>query len=66
MGNIDIAASRFAASVVIQKFRRESVVYMTKAVQERIFAFYKSTGKAPRRIIVYRDGVAEGQFNEVL
>ncbi|KAL5699183.1 Protein argonaute mel1 [Ranunculus cassubicifolius] len=35
-------------------------------VRELLKAFYKSTGQKPDRIIFYRDGVSEGQFNQVL
>jgi eukaryotic translation initiation factor 2C len=50
----------------VQKHRRESVVYLTQAIKERVDAFFKQTGVTPTRIIVYRDGVAEGQFAEIL
>ncbi|XP_075489913.1 protein argonaute MEL1 [Primulina tabacum] len=35
-------------------------------IRELMIAFYKSTGQKPHRIIFYRDGVSEGQFNQVL
>ncbi|KAL2536180.1 Protein argonaute 5 [Forsythia ovata] len=35
-------------------------------IRELLIAFYKSTGHKPHRIIFYRDGVSEGQFNQVL
>ncbi|KAK4490521.1 hypothetical protein RD792_001201 [Penstemon davidsonii] len=35
-------------------------------IRELLIAFYKSTGQKPHRIIFYRDGVSEGQFNQVL
>ncbi|KAK6163437.1 hypothetical protein DH2020_000301 [Rehmannia glutinosa] len=35
-------------------------------IREHLIAFYKSTGIKPHRIIFYRDGVSEGQFNQVL
>ena len=41
------------------------VVYLLDAVRERLVAFYKATGEKPTRIIVYRDGVSDGQFQEV-
>nr|GFA62936.1 hypothetical protein [Tanacetum cinerariifolium] len=33
---------------------------------ELLISFKKSTGHKPHRIIFYKDGVSEGQFNEVL
>ena len=50
----------------MQRKSRESVVYMCDAVRERLISFYRNTGQKPSRIIVYRDGVSEGQFAEVL
>ncbi|KAK3019755.1 hypothetical protein RJ639_004201, partial [Escallonia herrerae] len=35
-------------------------------IREHLIAFRKSTGQKPQRIIFYRDGVSEGQFNQVL
>jgi len=50
----------------VQKKCRESVVYLLDAVRERLVMFYKATGQKPSRILVYRDGVSEGEFAEVL
>ncbi|XP_076888490.1 protein argonaute MEL1-like [Bidens hawaiensis] len=35
-------------------------------IRDLLISFKKSTGHKPHRIIFYRDGVSEGQFNEVL
>ncbi|KAA8544172.1 hypothetical protein F0562_022192 [Nyssa sinensis] len=35
-------------------------------IREFLIAFRRSTGYKPHRIIFYRDGVSEGQFNQVL
>ncbi|KAK1270094.1 Protein argonaute 1C [Acorus gramineus] len=35
-------------------------------IMELLRAFYQSTRRKPQRIIFYRDGVSEGQFNQVL
>ncbi|KAK1426252.1 hypothetical protein QVD17_14922 [Tagetes erecta] len=35
-------------------------------IRELLISFKKATGHKPHRIIFYRDGVSEGQFNEVL
>ena len=55
----------YGANVKVQKKCRESVVYLLDAVRERLVQFYKTTQQKPTRIIVYRDGVSEGQFMEV-
>lgn len=65
MGNIDLLPQKYGANVKVQRRCRESVVYLLDAVRERLVAFYKNTHQKPTRIIVYRDGVSEGQFAEV-
>ncbi|KAG0475514.1 hypothetical protein HPP92_015200 [Vanilla planifolia] len=35
-------------------------------IRELLIAFYRVTKQKPHRIIFYRDGVSEGQFNQVL
>ncbi|KAK9068594.1 hypothetical protein SSX86_012709 [Deinandra increscens subsp. villosa] len=35
-------------------------------IRELLISFKKATGHKPHRIIFYRDGVSEGQFNDVL
>ncbi|CAI9268399.1 unnamed protein product [Lactuca saligna] len=44
---------------------RRGVIH-TGLIRELLISFKKSTGHKPHRIIFYRDGVSEGQFNEVL
>lgn len=47
--------------------RQEIVQEMSSMVQELLLMFYKSTGGfKPHRIIMYRDGISEGQFIHVL
>lgn len=65
VGNLDMYPQTYGANVKVQRKCRESVVYLMEAMRERIVRFYKSTKHKPARIIVYRDGVSEGQFNEV-
>lgn len=56
---------KFAATIKVQKHRREALVYLVDVMRERLVAFYNQTKMKPTRIIVYRDGVAEGQFRQV-
>lgn len=64
-GSVDLYQERYCVSTKIQKERSESLVYLVDKVKERILAFYKSTKEKPKRILVYRDGVSEGQFQMV-
>ncbi|CAD5220513.1 unnamed protein product [Bursaphelenchus xylophilus] len=66
VGNLDMMPQSYGANVKVQRRCRESVVYVTEAVRERLLAFMAATHRHPERIIVYRDGVSDGQFAEVL
>ncbi|XP_023934044.1 protein argonaute-2 isoform X1 [Bicyclus anynana] len=77
VGSMDAHPSRYAATVRVQQHRmsasdiggcRQEIVHeMSSMVQELLIMFYKSTGGfKPHRIIMYRDGISEGQFIHVL
>ncbi len=47
-------------------FRVEIIQELSTMVKDHLMMFYKSTGGyKPHRIIMYRDGVSEGQFLQV-
>jgi eukaryotic translation initiation factor 2C len=47
----------------VQAHRVEIIQELSTMVKEHLMMFYKSTGGfKPHRIIIYRDGVSEGQF----
>ena len=46
--------------------RHEVIAELSTMVRELLIQFYKSTRFKPARIILYRDGVSEGQFAHVL
>ncbi|KAI6178463.1 Piwi domain protein [Aphelenchoides besseyi] len=66
VGNLDTLPQVYGANVKVQRRCRESVVYVTETVRERVVAFLNATSRLPERILVYRDGVSSGQFAEVL
>lgn len=66
VGNVNLAGTQFAATIKIQPHRREHIVSMAETVRVRIMQFFYSTNKQPKRIIVYRDGVSEGEFIRVM
>ncbi|VVC97671.1 unnamed protein product, partial [Leptidea sinapis] len=67
VGSMDAHPSRYAATVRVQQHRQEIVHELSSMVQELLIMFYKSTGGfKPHRIIMYRDGISEGQFIHVL
>jgi eukaryotic translation initiation factor 2C len=57
--------SRYAATVRIQAHRQELIVDLTNMVKELLIQFYRLTHFKPYRIIFYRDGISEGQFEKV-
>jgi len=67
VGSQDAHPSRYAATVRVQQHRQEIIHELCDMVKEHLVMFYKSTGGyKPHRIIIYRDGVSEGQFMHVL
>ncbi|KAF7632951.1 hypothetical protein Mgra_00007654 [Meloidogyne graminicola] len=66
VGSMDAHPSRYAATVRVQQHRHEIISELTFMVRELLIQFYKNTRFKPTRIIVYRDGVSEGQFLNVL
>ena len=47
-------------------FRAEIINDLSTMVKDHLMMFYKSTGGyKPHRVIMYRDGVSEGQFTQV-
>lgn len=66
VGSMDAHPSRYAATVRVQQHRQEIIQDLASMVRELLVQFYKSTRFKPTRIIFYRDGVSEGQFQQVL
>lgn len=72
VASMDVNAAKYHARVRAQKHKRsggaqEIIIDLAVMVKELLVDFYKETkGRKPKRIIFYRDGVSEGQFDEVL
>ena len=62
---MDAHPSRYSASVRVQQHRQEIIAELAAMVRDLLIEFYKSTRFKPQRIIFYRDGVSEGQFQQV-
>lgn len=63
---MDAHPSRYCATVRVQQHRQDIIQDLAAMVRELLIQFYKSTRFKPTRIIYYRDGISEGQFNQVL
>ena len=48
-----------------QESRQELIENMAEIVEKNLKEFQKETGKLPKRLIMFRDGVSEGYFDEV-
>ena len=71
VASMDVNAAKYHARVRVQKHERsggaqEIINDLAVMVKELLLDFYKETkGWKPKRIIFYRDGVSEGQFDQV-
>ncbi|KAI8371592.1 Piwi domain-containing protein [Radiomyces spectabilis] len=63
--SMDARASRYASAIRVQANRTEIVADLANMVKELLKNFYQSCGQKPERILFYRDGVSEGQFQAV-
>ncbi|THH27194.1 hypothetical protein EUX98_g6995 [Antrodiella citrinella] len=57
---------QFPSSMRIQESKKEMITDLKDMMVERIEAFKAKNNVLPARIIVYRDGVSEGQFHIVV
>jgi eukaryotic translation initiation factor 2C len=62
---MDAHPSRYSATVRVQSHRQEIINDLAVMVKDLLVQFYRSTRFKPTRIIFYRDGVSEGQFQQV-
>ncbi|KAF8153048.1 argonaute-like protein [Crassisporium funariophilum] len=58
--------SQYPASMEIQETKKEMVTNLAKMTWERLTLFKQRNKILPQRILVYRDGVSEGQFLTVV
>lgn len=66
VGSIDEIPSRYSACVRIQGHRVEVIEDLENVTVELLKQFYRHMKVKPRKIIMFRDGVSEGQFQQVL
>jgi eukaryotic translation initiation factor 2C len=66
VGSMDIEFTRFVAAIRPQESRTETITDMKGCVRELLETFRSCTGTSPERIIFFRDGVSEGQYDAVL
>ncbi|CAD6197181.1 unnamed protein product [Caenorhabditis auriculariae] len=66
VGNIDHTLMQWDVSYRVQPKGIERIVHMRDEIMARIRKFRMETGKLPKHIIVYRDGVSESEFQRAL
>ncbi|KAL1238626.1 hypothetical protein TSPI_00985 [Trichinella spiralis] len=66
VGNVDANVTKFHASVKIQPAKQELITGFIEQFSDRLLEYVDVNGTALKNIIVYRDGVSEGQFMQVL
>ncbi|CAG8654357.1 5692_t:CDS:10, partial [Ambispora leptoticha] len=64
--SMDAKASRYAATIRLQRANVEIIANLGDMVKELLKTFYQTCGRKPERILFYRDGVSESQFRQVL
>ncbi|TBU46218.1 argonaute-like protein [Dichomitus squalens] len=67
VASIDRRMGQFPASMRLQESRKEMITDLASMMEERLQAFRAKNNKTlPSRVLVYRDGVSEGQFSIVV
>ncbi|PIL23408.1 Argonaute [Ganoderma sinense ZZ0214-1] len=71
VASVDNHFVQFPASLALQKpdwnkDSKEMVEDLTRMTMERLQLYKRKNGKLPDRIIVFRDGVSEGQYRHVI
>ncbi|KAF8639231.1 hypothetical protein AX17_001716 [Amanita inopinata Kibby_2008] len=67
VASIDANYAQYPASMEVQETKQEMVQALAKMMQERLNLFrQKNKNNLPARILVYRDGVSEGQYYKVV
>ncbi|KAJ4371250.1 hypothetical protein N0V83_004467 [Neocucurbitaria cava] len=67
VASVDSLFSQYPASMRTQKGRQEMVAQLDEMIVERLKLWQKrNSGRLPNKVIVYRDGVSEGQYRIVL
>ncbi|CAL4122400.1 unnamed protein product, partial [Meganyctiphanes norvegica] len=66
VGSLDRFASKYAVEIRHQRHRVEMIQDLKDMTKNLLMAFYEHTKRKPERIVMYRDGVSESQFLEVL
>ncbi|EPQ51876.1 argonaute-like protein [Gloeophyllum trabeum ATCC 11539] len=62
VASVESMFGQFPCSLRIQESRKEMITDLESMMTERLESFKKRNNRLPSRVLVYRDGVSEGQF----
>lgn len=65
VASVDLQGSQYRALHRNQKHRQEIIANLRELAKEHLIEFKRCTREKPVKIIFYRDGVSEGQFDAV-
>ncbi|KAJ4481136.1 argonaute-like protein [Lentinula aciculospora] len=67
VASVDAKFAQYSTSMELQESKKEMVTNLASMMVERLKVFSSRNGnRLPARVLVYRDGVSEGQFNTVV
>ncbi|KAI9734342.1 MAG: hypothetical protein M1834_002448 [Cirrosporium novae-zelandiae] len=66
VASVDAKLGQWPAEVRIQKSRQEEISNLDQLLKRRLVVWREKNNKLPENILVYRDGVSEGQYNIVV
>lgn len=67
VGSLDPQFSSYAASIRIQKKERDEILKCLDVMLYELFVEYKKANQAyPENLVIFRDGVSEGQFEKII
>lgn len=66
VASIDSKLAQWPASITAQKGRTEMVIHLEAMMVERLKMWQAKNKGLPNKILVYRDGVSEGEYKAVL
>ncbi|EXJ58677.1 hypothetical protein A1O7_06105 [Cladophialophora yegresii CBS 114405] len=66
VASVDKWLGQWPAALAIQTARKEMVSGLKALIESRLNLWKKRNGTYPENILIYRDGVSEGQYNLVL
>ena len=66
VASCNVTATKYAAEVRHQKHREEKIADLQDITVKLLRNYRRCTSGVPKRIIMYRDGVSESQFTQIL